>query len=190
MSDDLARRAAADELLAVVGFWLDGFDRDRRRLLDAAVAALVAGLDSATLDELAGVDGDEEWSAVDALVLAVAQELGFPRPSLSMSVRLELERRCRAVLAGQMPPRSLSVWADSVDARVMEDRRFAALRPFVGFESPFDELEDLAGVPEDGDAGETAEYRALLEAAVREEARRVLRGLDGHDAFPAGASDD
>ncbi|MFE6235211.1 hypothetical protein [Cellulosimicrobium sp. NPDC057862] len=179
MSDDLARRAAADDLLVVAGFWLDAFDRDRRRLVDAAVAALVAGHDSPALRELAGLYGDEEWSTVDALVLATARELDLPRPSVSRAVRLELVRRCRAVLAGQMSERALSVWADSVDGPMPGDGRFPDLRTFVGFESHYLELDSLADFPEYSDSGRTAGSRARLEAAVREGTRRVLRSNDG-----------
>ncbi|WP_426308906.1 hypothetical protein [Cellulosimicrobium sp. E-16] len=179
MSDDLARRAAADELLVVAGFWLDALDRDRRRLVDAAVAALVAGLDGPALRELAGLYGDEEWSEVDALVLATARELDLPRPSASMAVRLELLRRCREILARRAPARSLTVWADSVDGPMQGDGRFPDLRAFVAFEWQYDELDDLAGVPEDVDSAAITEDRARLDAMVHEEAQRTLRGVTG-----------
>jgi hypothetical protein len=183
VSDDLARRAAA-ELLVVAGFWLDAFDRDRRRLVDAAVAALVAGLDSPALRELAGLYGDEEWSAVDALVLAAAHELGLPRPSMATAVRLELVGRCREVLARGTSERALTVWADSVDGHMQGDSRFPDLRTFVGFESRYLELDGLADFSELTDGSLLAEGRARLDATVREEARRVLRSVDSAEGFP------
>lgn len=121
----------------------------------------------------------DEVSTVDALVLAMARELGLPRPSMSTAVRLELERRCRAVLAGQTVARALAVWADSVDGPMQGDGRFPDLRRLVGLESRYVELDDLADFPE------LAEDRALLDATVREEARRVLRSADGSGEISA-----
>ncbi|WP_264032325.1 hypothetical protein [Cellulosimicrobium sp. SH8] len=115
---------AVEELLVAAGFWLDGFDRDRRRLVEAAVGALVAGLDSPALRELAGLYGYEAWSAVDALVLATASELGLPCPSTAAAVRVELDRRCREVLTGQTSARALAAWADAVDGPTRGDGRF------------------------------------------------------------------
>lgn len=179
MSSESVRRAAADELLVAAGFWLDALDRDRRRLVDAAVAALVAGLDSPALRELAGLYGDEEWAAVDTLLQAAARELDLPYPTASRAIRIELARRCREVLAGQASARSLGLWAVALDGPMQGDGRFPDLRAFVAFGWRYDELDDVADFPEFADSAGTAEERARLDAAVREEAGRVLRSADG-----------
>jgi hypothetical protein len=59
------------------------------------------------------------------------------------------------------------------------DGRFPDLRAFVAFEWQYDELDDLAGVPEDVDSAAITEDRARLDAMVHEEAQRTLRGVTG-----------
>lgn len=178
VSSESVRSAAAEEFLVAAGFWLDAFDRDRRRLIDAAVGVLVADLDSPALRELAGLYGDEEWELVDRLVRAAASELGLPRPSASRAVRIELARRCREILAGRASARTLAVWAETVDGPMRGDGRFLDLRAFVAFEWEYEELDDIADF---ADAAVIAEDRARLDAAVREEARRAARSGDCGD---------
>lgn len=64
MSPGSVSSTAVEELLVAACVWLDAFERDRRRLVDAADYALVAGLNGPALRELAGPYEDEERSAV------------------------------------------------------------------------------------------------------------------------------
>jgi hypothetical protein len=171
VSPESVRTAAIEEFLVAAGFWTDAFDPDRQRLVDAAVEALVAGLDSPALRELAGLYGDEDWDVVTGLVRMAASELDLPEPSPAKAVRIELANRCRAVLDGVSPPRSVTAWAYDLDGPATAGPRFGALEPFIGIEYEYDYLQDLRDYT---DAAGTAEGIEKLDHIVRDQARRIV----------------
>ncbi|MEI7059240.1 hypothetical protein WBG06_25695 [Nocardioides sp. CCNWLW239] len=105
-----AVRELSEELQIAWGYWLDGTDRDRVRVVDSAVEALVVGLDSPSLRELAGVDKDASWGEIDNLILRIVDELGVPHPTEESSLRLDLRRRSAKVLVGEVEPIDLAAW--------------------------------------------------------------------------------
>lgn len=110
--DAEAVRALSEDLQITWGYWLGGADRDRARVVDTAVDALVAGLDSPSLRELAGVYGDETWSEIDNLILHIVDELGLPHPTEDRALRLDLRRRSVKLLAAEVEPIDLVAWGD------------------------------------------------------------------------------
>lgn len=170
-------RAAAEELLVAAGFWLDEVDPDRQRLVDAAVGALVAGLDGPALCELAGLPGDCPWDTLEGLARQSAQELGLPEPTAEVAVRIELRNRCRPVLDGTAAPRSVTEWAYHFDGAWMPGpRRFSVLDPFIEIEQTYDYLEDLRGYAHEAkvDRAQIDLEIARLDDEVRGEALKVL----------------
>lgn len=90
--------------IATYQSWLPS---DRPALVDAAVQALVDGLDSPLLRELAGLDPDDvEPSLVEALV----DELGFESRTQVEAQEWLVWLACREVAAGTMSPRDFSHW--------------------------------------------------------------------------------
>ncbi|WP_170176913.1 hypothetical protein [Myceligenerans xiligouense] len=60
------------ELNVAWGLWLDDVDRDQDRITRSATDALVLGMDSPALRELAGLTPDVVWPDVDLLVRQAA----------------------------------------------------------------------------------------------------------------------
>ena len=164
-----AVRALSEELQVTWGYWLDGVDRDRERVVNSAVGALVAGLDSPSLRELAGVYGDETWSEIDSLILHIVDELGVPHPTEERALRLDLGRRSVSVLAREAEPIDLVAWG----------------RDWVGYNGPVD-LQALTylyaeyGFLEDvfpyWVVEDRPEQMAALDAVVRDLAAAVVAG--------------
>lgn len=168
--DAEAVRALSEELQITWGYWLDGADRDRTRVVDSAVDALVAGLDSPSLRELAGVCGDETWSEIDNLILRIVDELGVPHPTEDRALRLDLRRRSVKVLAGEVEPIDLVAWGrDRVGHRGPVD-----LRALTYLDAEYSFLEEDVfpyWVVED-----RPEQMEALDAVVRDLAAAVVAG--------------
>ena len=99
-----------DELVDAIAWWRVGISGGRRVLVDAATDALVAGIESDALAELAGLPGDENPFAVDALVERVAADLGL-EGALSEDIDISAARHLsRAVLRGEVSERELTRW--------------------------------------------------------------------------------
>lgn len=182
MSPDLAR-AATEELLAAAGFWLDKVDPDRQRVVDAAVDALVADLDSPALRELAGLYGDEPQDTLDGLARQTAQELGLPEPTAEDAVRIELSNRCQTVLDGTASPRTVTALAYDLDGpRTPGPRWFPVLDPFIKIEHTYDYLEELRGYADEAkiDRAQIDLDIARLDVEVRDEALKVLDHRSGN----------
>ncbi len=64
-----AARAMTHELMVAWGLWLHDIDRDRDRLTGSATEALVLGMDSPALRELAGLHRDEQWPELETSTL-------------------------------------------------------------------------------------------------------------------------
>lgn len=102
-----AENLPIEELADAIALW--SFDPDGRgqQIVDAAVDALVGGVDSPTLRELAGVPGSESRSVLAELVAQTCAELGIsysPDPTGSIAFRV-LARR---TIAGRLNPGALT----------------------------------------------------------------------------------
>ncbi|MER7604918.1 hypothetical protein [Nocardioides sp. NPDC127503] len=167
--DAEAVRALSEDLQIAWGYWLDGADRDRARVVNSAVDALVAGLDSPSLRELAGVYGDETWSEIDNLILHIVDELGAPHPTEERALRLDLGRRSVSVLAREAEPIDLVAWGrDWVGYNGPVD-----LRALTYLYAEYSYLEDVFPywVVED-----RPEQMAALDVVVRDLAAAVVAG--------------
>lgn len=99
-----------EELVEAIAWWRAGTADGRRVLVDAAIEALLEGAESAALAELAGLPGDENPYAVDAVVSRVLEDLRL-RDALGVDTDLIAARRlCRAVLTGATSERELTRW--------------------------------------------------------------------------------
>ncbi|GAA1716717.1 hypothetical protein GCM10009809_10970 [Isoptericola hypogeus] len=83
----------------------------RERLVEAAVDALVAGLDSPALAELAGLSPDDAFSVLELTAETAATELGLHVPPADLVATVKMRRRVQDLLAGSIAPGELAVWA-------------------------------------------------------------------------------
>lgn len=83
----------------------------REALIQAAVDALVAGVNSPALAELAGARPDDAWSELDQTVAHVVHELDLHVPTHDQALRIQLRRQLAAVVSGAMSPREVAAWA-------------------------------------------------------------------------------
>ncbi|MFD4323385.1 hypothetical protein ACFWQC_02040 [Nocardioides sp. NPDC058538] len=174
--DAEAARAARDDLLITWGYWIDDAERNRQRLIDTAVNALVVGLDSPHLRELAGADRDASWGELDNLILRIVDELGMPQPTEERALRLDLRRRAAQVLAGEIEPIDLAGWGHD---KVGYDGP-ADLRALTRLDAEYSFLEDMFpySVVEN-----RPEQMARLDAVVRDLAAAVLAGESDLNRF-------
>jgi hypothetical protein len=126
MTSPLEDRSAVDAFAEASALWLVG-DSPPSFLIDAAVEAVVAGLDAPALHELAGLsDSDEAWELRAALERALA-ELQIPVPDPAPETRPMAMRALAALLLrDRISVRELVDWARGVvgDADPGEARRF------------------------------------------------------------------
>ncbi|MFJ3405334.1 hypothetical protein [Promicromonospora sp. NPDC090134] len=177
--DHDAAAAMSDDLLIAWGLWLDGVDRDRDRIVSSATDALVLGLDSPGLRELAGLDHAVDWGDVDSLILQAAVELHLPRPTNELALRAELERHARQILRGQETPGALTVWA----YRRVGHEGPRELLALVRLDDEYAMLEEVPGYWEIPDRSE--QVRALDEV-VRSAAAAIVAGETDLSRFMPG----
>lgn len=128
----------------------------RQEIVDAAVDALVGGVDSSTLRELAGVPGNESRFVLTELVAQTSDELGIeysPDPTGSIAFRV-LARR---TIAGRLNPGALTSWVTRYIGPETEE--FA--QPFVHLGWLYEE-ELLNFTTEDIDRAVISEAEAFL----------------------------
>lgn len=130
-------------------------------LIDAACDALVAGIDSPSLRDLAGHSVHETYVDVDEIVEATFRELGLPTASLAdeKAALYALEHYCLEYLAGRMRACDLAAWAHSN----------------IGHEGP-EIAQPIVDLDDDVDAGRLAAKRFESEAQLR--VREFLRARD------------
>jgi hypothetical protein len=104
-----AERALSD----AVAFWRlgPGVGAAASDLIDAATQALVDGLDSPTLRELAGESPRESWFVLSPMVERTLEELGIPDLLAKAPERAALEVMVRRFQAGSVNAHSLVCWA-------------------------------------------------------------------------------
>lgn len=152
-----SRNSPLEGLADAIALWR--FDPDGRgqEIVDAAVEALVGGVDSPTLRELAGVPGNESQSVLAEMVDETAGELGV-RYSLEPTVSNALEAMARRMLAGRVTPGELTSWV--LWNIGPEAEEFA--QPFLHIGWMYTEVEMLAWTNEDLDRTVIAEAESFL----------------------------
>ena len=120
--DSRARAAALDELIEVSALW-GMSDRGgyvvvsgaKRAVVAAATDALVAGLDSPSLRELAGLPHDTNWGETASVIAAAISELGvaFDPADRDQSQVLALRYVCRRYLANELRIEAVANWAET-----------------------------------------------------------------------------
>jgi hypothetical protein len=117
-----ARAAALDELVEVSALWgmsdrvgYVAVSGAKRAVVAAATDALVAGLDSPALRELAGLPDDTAWGDTAHVITTTMTELGvtFDPADLERSQVLALRYVCRRYLANELTIAAVAEWAES-----------------------------------------------------------------------------
>ncbi|MDC7122861.1 hypothetical protein OMK64_15100 [Cellulomonas fimi] len=150
---------AAQALFDAVALWEIRSPRAADEVIAAAVDALVAGVDSPSLRELAGVPASADYWTLRPLVEATLGELRIPYPGPGRE-DLEIAATrvmCARLLEGSLTARDLGAWAHSTIGHEGASR----LQPFV-------ELDDIYDLSDDDAAVEA------LEDAARREAMTLL----------------
>lgn len=148
--------AAIEELADAIALWNFHPDGRGQEIVDAAVDALVGGIDSPTLRELAGVPGNESRFVLVELVAQTGAELGIeysPDPSGSMAFRV----MARRTIAGRLTAAELTSWVTRYIGP--ETEQFA--QPFAHLGWLYDE-ELLNFTTEDIDRAVISEAEAFL----------------------------
>lgn len=117
-------------------------------LIEATVNALVAGLDSPALAELAGRYPDDPWSELGQTAAAVVHELDLQLPTMPQVATARLRRKLEASLAGTLSPRELTRWAHSEFGHDGLD----AAQPFVEADDEYDLLEHAGSTTDEIDS--------------------------------------
>lgn len=148
-----------ETLAEAFAWWSIGVGRDRRSLSDAAAQALLDGLDSAALRELAGIGLDDNPFEVDDLIARTVDELSLG-PLVDRGPDLLVARKLsRSLFAGDVRERDLTRWAHG---------RFH-------HESEVDAFNRLAELDDDLDAiGASDRRRSDVLRRIRSEAARLL----------------
>lgn len=138
---------ARNEMQAGAALWSIG-DWSNEDVVEAACRALVAGLDSPTLRQLAGVFHDDAHWEVRLLLPAALEELGlnFYEPESPEGKVAALGVMARYCVSGTMSPRQLAQWAH----RAIGHGQQPEIEQFVVFDDVYD-------VVESGTAKETVE---------------------------------
>lgn len=151
-----SENAAIEELADAIALWSFNPDGRGQEIIDAAVDALVGGVDSPTLRELAGVPGNESRSVLAELVAQTSAELGIgysPDPTGSIAFRV----MARRTIAGRLDPGALTFWATKYIGP--DTKEFA--QPFVHLGWLYEE-ELLNFTTEDIDRAVISEAEAFL----------------------------
>lgn len=130
--------AAAQEFVDAVSLWRLEPSR-LGEVIDAATDALVAGLDSPSLRELAGASPRESRFVLDPLIRATIDELGLVAVrdlTLQKAALLAMLRRLRA---GRVSPREVAAWAHQCIGHDGDEE----CQPFVDFDDVYDTEEHL-----------------------------------------------
>ena len=154
--------AAGEALFDAVALWEVRSTFGAGEVISAAVDALVAGIDSPSLRELAGVSAEEDYWTLRPLVEGTLDELdiSYPGPGTDEIQVAAARAMCKRLLKGSLPPREFAAWAHST----IGHEGAARLQPLV-------ELDDVYDVSE-----YTGDNLQDLDDAARSEARRLLAG--------------
>lgn len=131
-------------------------------LIRAACDALVVGVDSPSLRELAGLSDRDSWWTVQPLVEAALDELGlkYPGPDPEEIQLAAAQAMCARLLDGRITARDLATWAH----RTIGHEGSPQLQPLVN-------LDDWLDIRE-----YTGDTEATLEAETVRLAKQLLLG--------------
>lgn len=157
----VTRDEALQEMQEAAAYWSVG-ERSNQDVVDTACEALVAGLDTQGLRELAGVfHADADWQV--RLLLPVAlEELGlefFERGSHEGQVAA-LRVMARYCVAGTMVPRALAAWAH----HWFRHGENPQIERFLGFDDEYETIEYTRRSPESLDKEVIEACHELLQA--------------------------
>ena len=153
---------ATEQLFDSVALWEVRSTFGADEVISAAVDALVAGLDSPSLRELAGVSASEDYWTLRPLVEATLDELNvsYPGPGGDETQMAAARVMCKRLLEGSLTARDFATWAHST----IGHEGAARLQPIV-------ELDDVYET-----CGYTGDTLEDLDAAARREAKSLLAG--------------
>jgi hypothetical protein len=166
----VSQSEATRPLVDAVALWEVSPTIGADEVIAAAVDALVAGVDSPSLRELAGISAKESYWTVRPLVVATFDELEIPYPGPGRD-EIEIAAACvmcQRLLDGRLTARDLAIWAH----RTIGHEGAARLRPI----AVLDDVYDVSGC--DGDTAEE------LEVVARAAAKSLLAG----EPLPARAA--
>jgi hypothetical protein len=139
---------------------------DSKKIIDAAVDALVAGLDSLALRELAGASPQDDNQAVSDLLSLTLMQLAFPVPAAGSkaAAQLLLAYLCDDFLVGRSSARSVTRWAHWHFDHLLNEPS----DPLVDLDDLFDDDDTYENSPE-GTAEATKRALAFLASINRPE---------------------
>lgn len=143
----------------------------REALIHTAVQALVAGVDSPALAELAGRYPDDPWSVLGQATDAVVHELDLAVPEPDDVNVVRLRWQLEELLAGTLTPRELAAWAHSE----LGHNGIAAAQPFVVADDEYDSIEYSSWTNDELDAWIRHKALAILRPAEAGAAATVSR---------------
>lgn len=161
-------RRLHDRLVEAVARWTVT-DGDRELLMETAVDALVVGLDTPSLRDLAGIDRLTDWADVDRLAARTLDELGHPAMTPELALRKATECQARRVLDGILHPHAFTTWAHAWVRHDGPD----GLAILAELDDEYDILED---VPGDWSVPDRPRHLQALDATVRAAAAALLAG--------------
>jgi hypothetical protein len=158
----MSKEAATGPLYDAVALWESRSTFGVDEVISAATDALVAGLDSPSLRELAGASAKADYWTLRPLVEATLDELeiSYPGPS-NDEVQIAAARvMSKRLLAGSLTARDFAAWAHSTIGHEGPSR----LQPIVELDDAYDMCEYTGGTLDN------------IEAAARREAKSLLAG--------------
>lgn len=138
-------------------------------VINSATEALLRGLDSASLRELAGASTTESHWALRPMIQTTLRELGidYPGPTPDDVAVAATRVMCRRALGGGIAPRELVVWAHQTIGHQGASR----LQALVEMDDVYDEIDRIGPTVESLDKEVLAEARSIVEGRPLDERR-------------------
>lgn len=159
--EQVNQRNMHDALFDAVALWDLAPATGTGEVVDTATDALVGGLDSPSLRELAGTSPNESYWTLRPLIEDTLSELGieYPGPGAN-DVQLAAARvMCRRLLHGEIAPRQLASWAHQTIGHNGSPR----LQALVELDDVYDEIDYIGQTIEEVDDEALAEARSIVE---------------------------
>ena len=152
--------ATTEALYDAVALWEVRSTFGADEVISAAVDALVAGVDSPSLRELAGLSAQDSYWTLRPLVEGTLEELNisYPGPS-SDDVQIAAARvMCKRLLGGGLTARDFAAWAHTT----IGHEGAARLQPLVELDDAYDVSEYTGDTLEDLETTAHREAKSLL----------------------------
>jgi hypothetical protein len=156
MSEQDARQLLFD----AVALWEVRTTSGAEEVISAATDAIVAGVDSPTLRELAGASPKEDYWTLRPLIEGTLDELGVPYPGPGTDeIQIAGARvMCRRLLDGTVAPREFATWAHNTIGHEGAGR----LQPLVELDDVYDVCEYTGDTPDELDEAARSAAKSLL----------------------------